>query len=253
MKRLMFVAMLMGLSAYGYVVYVDGNRSFDNLSLGIPNEPDQIVDREGYALGFSRAWKQPMWVTYRLTKEEVQNNKVKRSNKFKTDDMVVGSATPGDYTRSGYDRGHLAPAADMQWSAKAMTDSFYMSNMSPQTPTLNRDVWMRMETFTRDCAVKEEHVFVVSGPIVTNRYPKTIGANRVVVPDLFYKIIYDETPPEKMVAFILPNVKISGDIWNYATNVVYIEEMSGLHFFPAADQNKMNYLKSNFNKLEWIE
>ena len=249
-----FVALLLVVHAGPYLIYLDGDRTYDNLSLGIPSAADQIIDREGYALGYSFTLKQPYWVTHKLTREEASATFLERSNAFKTDHCVLGgSATPNDYLKTGYDRGHLAPAADMRWSQKVMEDSFYMSNMSPQTPTLNRDLWKRAEMFARDCAIKEEAIYIVSGPIVTNEQPKTIGDNKVVVPDLFYKVIYDTTPPEKMMSFIMPNGEETGDIWLYATNVVVVEEMTGLRFFSAVDTNKTYQLKREFNKELWTE
>ena len=256
-SRILLVTILLLFACRGvdyYVIHLYGNKVHDNLELGIPSASDQIIDREGYALGYSQKYRQPLWVTYRLTREEACSGFLERSNSFKTDMCVLGgSATPNDYLHSEYDRGHLAPAADMRWSVDAMSDSFYMSNMSPQTPSLNRDVWKRAEIFARDCAVKEGSVFIVSGPIVTNDNPCTIGASCVTVPDLFYKVIYDETPPEKMVAFVMPNNKINGDIWLYATNVVAVEEMTGLCFFSAVDTNKTYQLKREFNKELWTE
>lgn len=247
-----FVMMFLVALAGPYLIYLDGDRAYDNLALGIPSAADQIIDREGYALGYSFALKQPYWVTHKLTKEEASSAFLERSNAFKQDRCVLGgSATPTDYLHTGYDRGHLAPAADMRWSQKAMEDSFYMSNMSPQTPVLNRDLWKRAEMFTRDCAIKEEVIYIVSGPIVTNETPLTIGDSKVVVPDLFYKVIYDITPPEKMMSFIMPNSNETGDIWLYATNVVVVEEITGLKFFSAVDTNKTGRLKREFNAELW--
>lgn len=251
MKKIVLSISLICLCC-GFVVYVDGNKTYDNLNLGIPNEPDQIIEREGYALGFSQYLKQPLWVIYKYTKEEAEASFMERTNAFKSDPLVIGgSATPSDYLNTGYDRGHLAPAADMRWSHDSMEQSFYMSNMSPQTPALNRDVWKRAESFTRNCAIQEGSIYVVSGPIVTNENPRVIGKNSVVVPDLFYKVIYDITPPEKMMAFVMPNDKICSDIWQYATNVVYVEEMTGLRFFSAIDTNRTFSLKSTFNQEDW--
>ena len=197
--------------------------------------------------------KQPLWVQYRLESSEVTSGIARRSNNFSFDPAVVGgSSFPDDYSKSGYDRGHLAPAADMHWSTNAMNDSFYMSNMSPQTPSLNREVWRQAEEFTRDMAMQEKSIYVASGPIVTNENPRVIGANCVVVPDLFYKVIYDITPPEKMLAFVMPNNKISGNMWLYATNVVYVEELTGLTFFTAVSTNISHQLKSTWSKSDWI-
>ena len=226
--------------------------TYDNLDLGIPGPSDKVIDREGYALGYSEKNKQPFWVTYRLTRGEVETNLLDRTNDFRPDPLIENSPTPNDYIRSGYDRGHIAPAADFRWSTNAMHESFYMSNMSPQTPALNRDLWMRAERYTRLCAKQEGSVYVVSGPIITNENPEAIGESKVIVPDAFYKIIYDITPPEKMMAFVMPNVcDGKDDIWNYATNVVYVEDITGFCFFPLVETNKLNWLKAEYIKGDW--
>ena len=95
----------------------------------------EIVKRVGYALGYSEKYEQPLWVSYKLTKNETQSKVAKRTNRFKSDPKVTTkSASLKDYRKSGYDRGHLAPAGDMAWSKQAMNESFYLSNMSPQLP-----------------------------------------------------------------------------------------------------------------------
>ena len=104
------------------------------------------MEREGYALGYIEKHEQPAWVQYIMTGEEVSRRAAKRGDDFRPDpDVPTGSATPQDYTRSGYDRGHLAPAADMSFSVKTMSESFFMSNMSPQAPQFNRGIWSKLE------------------------------------------------------------------------------------------------------------
>ena len=95
----------------------------DNLELGAPGTADKVIDREGYALGYRTAWKTARWVTYRLTDDEVLNQVARRSEEFAPDPQIVGGPQLEDYRGSGYDRGHLAPAADMKWSQKAMTET----------------------------------------------------------------------------------------------------------------------------------
>ena len=105
----------------------------DNLDLGTPSHDGQLVDRTGYAFLYSEKHEQPLWVSYKLTKAEVQNKVAKRKDNFRLDPVIkTGSAILADYKGSGYDRGHLAPAGDMAWSQKAMSDSFFLTNMSPQ-------------------------------------------------------------------------------------------------------------------------
>ena len=178
--------------------------------------------------------KQPLWVQYRLESSEVTSGIARRSNNFSFDpDVVGGSSFPDDYSKSGYDRGHLAPAADMHWSTNAMNESFLMSNMSPQTPQLNRHVWAAIESFTRNQAKVEGSVVVVSGPIATNAVPRRIGKSEdIVVPDAFYKVVYDETPPCKIVAFIVPNDNtLSQDIASYVVAATNVEAVARVELF----------------------
>ena len=122
--------------------------------MGNPGKTDIVIDRRGFAVGFSNQHRQPLWMIYKLTAAELQAEPYKRSNRFKHDPLIPRSAYPKEYTRSGFDRGHLAPAADMAFSRQTMLDSFLMSNMSPQLPGFNRGVWKRLEELVRTIALK---------------------------------------------------------------------------------------------------
>lgn len=175
-----------------------------------PAPSDYVVLRDGYELGFNADMHQPDWVAYRLTKEKLLNPKADRSNDFRPDTEIKESAQLADYRRSGYDRGHMAPAADMKGSQHEMSESFLLSNMSPQEPACNRGVWGRLEDKIRDIAKNESSVYVVTGPIHDeDQKLKVIGKSEVWVPDFYFKVVYDETPPRKMIGFIVPN-KSSG-------------------------------------------
>ena len=229
-----------------------GGGQWDNLDLGVPGKCDQVIEREGYALGYVEAWEQPAWVSYRLTKDEVMTRKANRESAFLEDPEVkTGSAISFDYQGSGYDRGHLAPAGDMHWSAKTMLESFYMSNMSPQEPSFNRGVWSKLEKAVRRFAYSEGSVVVVTGPIVTADDTKTIGHNKVRVPGFYYKVIYDETPPEKMIAFILPNKGSNKSVESFVVTVDDVEEATGLDFFSALPEDVQNRLESKSNPKDW--
>ena len=230
----------------------ENQSEYDNLALGIPGEADIIIEREGYALGYSERHEQAAWVIYKLTAEEVRNKVAERSGKFKSDpEIPTGSAISGDYKNSGYDRGHLAPAADMAWSKRAMADSFYMSNISPQTPAFNRGIWAKLEAQVRDFAVKEKEIYVVSGAILPQEPCITIGKNRVSVPARFYKVIYDLTPPQKMIAFIIPNTKCREPLEDFAVTVDAVEEATGLDFFPLIPKIEQEKLESTISIEAW--
>lgn len=225
------------------VTYTIRNPQFDNLSYGVPGAADSIVEREGYALGYIEKHEQPAWVQYIMTTEEVSRRAAKRGDDFRPDpEIPTGSATPQDYTRSGYDRGHLAPAADMSFSAKAMSESFYMSNMSPQAPQFNRGIWSKLEKQVRHFATREKRIVVVTGPILPAKKTITIGAN---------KVIYDTTPPEKMIGFVLPNKGSSADLRTFVVTVDRVEELTGLDFFSTVPQPKQEQLERTITVENW--
>lgn len=224
----------------------------DNLSLGTPGKADQIIDHEGYALGYDYNWKIPRWVTYRLTIDEIASPKAGRSEDFRPDPMLkAGAAQLEDYRGSGYDRGHMAPAADMKWSTKVMSECFYLSNMCPQNRQNNGGIWNEIEQTVRGFATAEKSVFVVTGPIFWGKKPmNTIGANKVAVPDGFYKVVYDETPPEKMIAFVVHNQPMPGKPKDYSCSVASVEKTTGLKFFDKLPTDKQA-LKTKCDPTLW--
>ena len=121
----------------------------DNIELGASGTADKVIDREGYALGYKAAWKTDRWGTYRLTDDEVLNQVARRSEEFAPDPQIAGDPQLEDYRGSGYDRGHLAPAADMKWSQRAMTECFYLSNMVPHDRENNGGIWNEIENTVR--------------------------------------------------------------------------------------------------------
>lgn len=143
---------------------------------------DRIIKKTGFSLLYNESHEQAEWVAYQLTKSET-NSVFERTDNFMVDPMVkTGSAVAADYQGSGYDRGHLAPAGDMGWSAASMTESFYYSNMSPQLPAFNRGIWKRLEEQVRTWAIDYDTLYVVTGPVLQMGLPK-IGPNEVSVPD----------------------------------------------------------------------
>lgn len=176
----------------------------------------------------------------------------KRTDKFRSDpEIPTGSATPGDYRRSGYDRGHLAPAADMAFSVQTMVDSFFMSNMSPQKPAFNRGIWKDLEALVRQFAITEQKIVVVTGPILPRKKTATIGANKVTVPTHYYKVIFDLTPPQKMIGFILPNEESNKPLAAFVVTVDAVEKVTGLDFFSRVPKDKQERLERTVSINAW--
>jgi endonuclease G len=181
------------------------------------------------------------WVAYELTREELTVI-ASRSNNFRIDPSIsTGSASPSDYYKSGYDRGHLAPAADMRFDYTAMSESFFMSNMAPQTASLNRGAWKYAEDETRRLAETYGRVWVVSGPVLLNAAGeradfKTIGENKVAVPEYFYKALLfpvDDDIGFRALAFIMPNENPGKRFMDYRVSIDEIEARTGLDLFSA--------------------
>lgn len=224
----------------------------DNLSFGIPGKADTIVDRPGFALGYIEQHEQPAWVIYVMTKTEATTKEAKRTDRFRPDPKIpTGSATAADYRRSGYDRGHLAPAADMAFSVQTMADSFFYSNMSPQKPAFNRGIWKELEALVRYFAITEGKIVVVTGPILPSEPQITIGPNKVTVPTHYYKVVYDLTPPQKMIAFILPNEGSKRSLQDFAVSVDAVEKATGLDFFSKVPKGQQEQLESSFSVKAW--
>jgi len=214
-----------------------------------------IVEHLAYSLDYNEDYEQADWVFYELTKEEVLNKNVPRKDKFIKDPTpTVTSALPTDYYKSGYDRGHLCPAADNRWSQEAMEESFYMSNMSPQDPDLNRKIWAELEEEVRKWAVENEKVFVVTGPILADGVKKKIGQSNVAVPNYFYKVVADLTGDEiKGVGFIFSNGENNGELKYYACSIDMVEERTKIDFFPNLDDYIEKQIETDVNYEDWFK
>lgn len=231
--------------------------AFDNLDFGEPSKADVVVNREGYAVGYSVYHKQPLWVTYRLTKEEVKADRVARKGfRFMPDpSLSAGSAQLKDYYRSGYDRGHMAPAADMAFSEKTMKESFYLSNICPQTPSFNRGIWARLERKMRYWATLEDEIYIVTGPLFSVEKASSIGFNQVTIPVAFYKAVLDISNPPKAIAFLLPHQGADKKLKEFAITVDELEEKTGFDFFQNLPDEIESKIESTviLGDWEWLE
>lgn len=228
-------------------------RPFVNTDMGqleIPSMPKgkqgQVIQRTGYTLAYDKKTKTPQWVAWELTKEETKGNH-ERTDKFLPDPNVEGAkVVTTDYTGSGYDRGHMAPAGDMKWSKKAMEESFYMSNICPQIHHLNTGDWNELEANTRKWARRYGSVYVTCGPIYNGRRrTQYIGKNRVKVPDAFFKVILIQSPKKTCaLGFFFENEAGQRPLNEYLVSVDYLEQTTGIDFFPALPDELENVLEA---------
>lgn len=236
---------------YGIVltVYPDSG----HLRYGYPSKVDYVIDRQAYALGYLTNHHQSAWVCYGLTRSNILNRTVKRTNDFRPDPLLgVYSADLTDYRRSGFDRGHLCPAADTSWSSNAVSESFYMSNMSPQVGAFNRGIWKDLEHWVRVAALNLTNIYVYTGPILTtNLMLGVIGPHRVTVPDAYYKVILDENEPKHAIGFVLPNQSNTNSYWKYVRSVREVEELTGLDFFSNLSTNEQELIETSVDTNRW--
>ncbi|MBI5914418.1 MAG: DNA/RNA non-specific endonuclease, partial [Bacteroidetes bacterium] len=196
----------------------------------------------------------PEWVAYELTADRLNTQWVERSEDFRPDPKVgTGSSTLDDYRRSRYDRGHLVPAADMAFSEEAMSETFLMSNISPQEPGFNKGVWRELEELTRDWAKRNKHLYVVTGPVLSQPIQFWLGENQVAVAPAFYKVLLDLREPEvKAIGFIVPNQTSVEPIETFAVSVDEVEIRTGINFFQYLLEPELEgELEANFDVNLW--
>lgn len=206
-----------------------------------------IIKHRYYSLNYNIAHRQANWVYYPLDlKDKVLS--VERSNRFRPDpEIYSGSASSSDYTKSGYDRGHLCPAADMAFSTVAMAETFYMSNISPQNPAFNRGIWKRLEEKVRQWA-KREKIYVVTGPVFKDN--KGSVNQKITVPGYYYKVVYSPGK-QQMIAFLLPNSKAETDLYSFVVSVDSVETVTGIDFFPQLPDSLQMRLESHSDYKRW--
>lgn len=236
-----------------YHAPVDQAEVLAGLEIPMLRDGDVLVLHTGFALVYNETHEQADWVAYELTKEEVYGI-YDRSDNFRADPSIsTGSASLADYRSSGYDRGHLIPAADLKWSTEALSDSFYLSNMSPQQPEFNRGIWSKLEAVVRQFAATEGSVHVVTGPVLTDGPYERIGDNGVSIPKFYFKVVLDyQEPILKAIGFILPNAGSNQPLTSFATSVDRVEHITGIDFFPQLPDDLERQLEARFDIDAWV-
>ena len=216
------------------------------------NQPEQVIEHIGYTVSYNPNWLVPNWVAYELTAAETGGEQ-ERSNHFKPDPLVEGDpVVTSDYSKSGYDRGHMAPAADMKWSEQAMRESFYMTNICPQLHNLNAGDWKDLEEMARSWAQQYGNIYIACGPIVEADYP-TIGKNHTIaVPAAFYKVFLRQTNKGwTSIGFIMPNQAGNRPLMTYMLPVDEVEAQTGLDFFYNLPDSIEAQVESDYSISDW--
>jgi endonuclease G len=202
-----------------------------------------------YTLSYSPTDRQAEFAFYYLTVASI-NGSQERTDDFRIDPSVKSNPVSStSYQGSGFDRGHLAPAADFKLNQTAMSETFFMSNMSPMTPSFNRGIWSNLEDKVRENALNLGGVYVITGPVLTNSCG-TIGVG-ITVPCSFYKVVFKEGSKPQMIGFLLTNSGSSLPLKNFIVSVDEIEKLTNLDFFPSLEDDVEASLEANKSPSGW--
>lgn len=213
-----------------------------------------ILKKQGYTVQYSLRDGIPCWVSWHLKKENL-NGPVERTDEFLADDEIPSRyrVESYDYKGSGYDRGHMCPAADNKYSEQAMKESFLMTNMCPQNHTLNAESWERLEKACRRWAGRWGDVYVVCGPVFQGHERKTIGKEHEVrVPDGFFKAVLCMQPgKEKSIAFLYANTSQRQTMEGAMCSVDDIEALIGMDLFCNVPEPLQTRIEGSYDLRAW--
>lgn len=213
----------------------------------------QIINHTYFTVSYSEANEQAEWVAYKIINNNLRSN-IKRTNDYRIDpEVLTNSATTDDYKGSGFDMGHLAPAQDMSHNYTSMSESFFLSNISPQVPSFNRGIWKRLEEKVRYWASFNDSIYVVTGPILDNPLGK-IGSNNVTVPKAFYKTLVSYNNGKvRGIAFVMPNESSNKSIYNYVVSIDEVEKLTNIDFYCKMDLKIQTEIEGNKDIKQWAK
>lgn len=237
----------------GQVFGSSPSSGMEDMEPGLPElvreRNSQVIRHTGYTVSYNAETKIPNWVAWTLTPERFEET-VSRYDKFLPDPEVAHPVTTEDYKRSGYDRGHLCPAADNKWDEQAMRESFYMTNVCPQDHNLNRGDWKELEEACRDWTMENGRLYVVAGPVLYRGQHRHIGQSRVTVPEAFYKVVFCPEPL-KAIGFIYKNKSGNRPLDAYVNSVDEVERITGIDFFPSLPDSVEEAVEAVYDLEEW--
>lgn len=211
-----------------------------NLEIPAHDAEEHIINYSGFTSSYNHSTLVPNWVAYELTRDELNVTYDTKSSNFSRDMNLKGrQASREDYSRSGWDKGHMAPKADMRWSEKAYWESHYFTNVCPQNHETNAGDWNSLEKKVRYWAKKYGTVYVVCGPIFTSNEYGTIGNAKVAIPDMFFKAVLIPSGNDYLsLAFVMPNNGKHQSLKKYAMTVDELEETISRDLFPNLPDKK---------------
>ena len=231
-----------------------GNKTINGLEVPgkLSDRPEQILKRVAYTASYNSDLRIPNWVAWQLTGTHTEGKNKRAGVKFHEDtDVPMPRAVDFDYVRSGYDRGHLCPSADNRWDAIAQEQSFLLTNVCPQDHNLNVGDWHELENLCRKWAKTYGSIYVVAGPVLFKGKHKTIGKNKVTVPEAFFKVVLCMEGKPKAIGFIYRNESGNRPKSYYVNTIDDVERITGIDFFPALPDNVENEVEATSSLEDW--
>ncbi len=238
----------------------------ERVGVPIAGDQEEIISHLAYSLSYNEEHEQANWVMHIILPDIITGN-ASRSNDFREDPRISTSTSfekdfflkelkaDGSYKYDGfgYDRGHLAPSADFRWSQKALSESYFYSNMSPQIGDFNRFKWAELESWMREYVTDHNtSLFIVTAPILNDDLQKIERSiNNVSIPNYFVKVALD-LKNETGIGFILPHEKIVQPLESFAVSIDSIEQILGYDLFSRLDDQLENTIESQDNYTLWL-
>lgn len=221
------------------------------LQVGIADDIcNEMVSYSGFEVSFNSELHVPNYVAWTLTPSET-DGEIPRKSGFEADPNVAGCASLSDYRKSGFDRGHMAPAADMKWSELAMKECHYLSNIIPQDHSLNSGRWNTLENQCRTWAKRDSDIVIVCGPVLTDEITRYIG-DGVAVPERIFKVVLAPyANPPRAIGFVFPNYPTKDPVESFVATVDEVETITGLDFFVSLPDSIENAIEAKANYRDW--
>ena len=237
---------------------VEENKKLGLLKDYLPtvNLGDTLGYGDFFTISYSNNHRQAEWVAYELSKENLEKEEFRRPATFKTDKRIEAEfqVKHDDYSSTDFDRGHLAAAADFSWSRDGIETTFFTTNISPQEPKFNRGIWKQLESHVRGWAIQYEHLYVVTGPILTERAKKRFPKekNYIAVPQRYYKVLLNYIDDKPIaIGFILKNEDSQEHLSTFVVSIDEIEKITGIDFFSELPDNLEKELEAGKNIMDW--
>ena len=231
-----------------------GEEKEDQIEYVLPlqNTSEQILYRKGYTTSYNKDNKIPNWVGWHLTANHVTGPYRRPGGAWHEDTQIpTPRATIYDYRDCDWTRGHMCPAGDNKWDQDAMFETFLFTNCCPQHANLNSGVWNQIEMSCRRWAEKFGDIHIICGPVLFRQEHETIGPNKVVIPEAFFKVVLCQNGTPKGIGFICRNTEGSRGKDFYVNTIRQVERITGMTFFPNLPEEIAEKVKDKADLKDW--